>query len=292
MDNTNRNPRAILVDDMDFIISDLVIEKWQRTVDLLAKILRSNTARISRALPEYFETVVTSSNEANGDKHGARYLLTDGRLNWYCKMVYDSRKPLCVNDSSNDVKEFGFSSLDAEQHGVKSYLGYPIQLPDGGIFGTICVEDGSEEYGSRENDVLFEFKQIIEDDIRHLIDLFHYYADLNNTNELATQLNTALSKGLDNLKISVKGGVNADGDVATLISQQSIQIERLKNAIDRSLHINSHRMRAPLARILGLVRILNVKYDSNDEILVYLNKSANELDLIIHEVQNAMEPNE
>lgn len=295
MDLPPGNARAIPIqgenEDFDFIISDLVIEKWQRTKNLLAKSLHSTCGRISRALPNYFETLVSSSNIENTDKAGARFSLQDGQLNWYCKHVYDTEQPLRVNDSSKDLDDLGFVSRDSTGYGVKSYFGYPIKLPDSRVFGTICVEDGNtKNFGSQEDEILQEFKNIIEDDIRHLIDLFHYYSNLNQTNKLAEQLNEALSKGLANIKLSIKDHPTTDGSFDTVLATQDLQIEKLKEAIRQSLHINSHRMRGPLARILGLIRILNIKYSTNDEILSYLNKSANELDIIIHDIQNAVKP--
>jgi signal transduction histidine kinase len=56
--------------------------------------------------------------------------------------------------------------------------------------------------------------------------------------------------------------------------------------------INAHKVRSPLARILGLVNLIRheIKLNGNGkELLDHLNQSATELDNVLKEVRNNLE---
>lgn len=76
--------------------------------------------------------------------------------------------PLVISDTRTD--EFGASLPELEQANVISYLGVPILLGDGQVFGTLCTVDTSPtEYDS---ETLAAFQRVSR--------LFSYYLELEN----------------------------------------------------------------------------------------------------------------
>lgn len=48
-------------------------------------------------------------------------------------------------------------------HSLVSYMGYPLLLPDGGGFGTICVHDNkSNEYSEEIDQLIRSFRNVVE----------------------------------------------------------------------------------------------------------------------------------
>ena len=72
-----------------------------------------------------------------------------------------------------------------------SYLGYPIILPTGDVFGTICVLDNKENhYSALYEQLILQFKEIIES---HL--------SLVYKNQTLAQLNQELTERMAEIKI-------------------------------------------------------------------------------------------
>ena len=287
------SPRKIKVslkdEEYNFNIPDAVIDKWQRTVDLLAKAMGSNCGRVARLLPDYFETLVTCDHELNTDKVGDQFSLTNDTLKWYCKHVCDTRELLSVNDSAKDEEVLGYASTDREDYGVKSYMGYPIELPDGNLFGTICVEDLiTKQYTSVEEEILASYKQIVEEDIRELYDQYKELRRVEDKAKDIQALNNALVLRLKETQEESHVRLQVNEELRSKIEEQNKEVEKLSNILNTCADVNAHELRGPVARILGLVKVINASDQHIDEALTHLNKAALELDNIIHEIQNTI----
>jgi two-component system CheB/CheR fusion protein len=70
--------------------------------------------------------------------------------------------------------------------------------------------------------------------------------------------------------------------------KKEIALEQQNKVLEEIAFIQSHEIRRPLANILGLVQLLDKEQLSaeNAEIINYLDKSAQELDEIIHKILN------
>lgn len=75
-------------------------------------------------------------------------------------------------------------------------------------------------------------------------------------------------------------------DVTELLNQITV-VQALKNNLDEIAWIHSHKVRAPLAKILGLVDLIKNKYlfeKQGQRLLDYLFESASEFDRIIKDI--------
>ena len=90
--------------------------------------------------------------------------------------------------------------------------------------------------------------------------------------------------------------VNENLDI--LVKERSDKIEEQFNLMIRYAHMNSHDVRAPLARILGLIELIkiNKSVSDKDNLVDKLYKSGEELDVVVKKMNRLLEeqitPNE
>lgn len=66
-------------------------------------------------------------------------------------------------------------------------------------------------------------------------------------------------------------------------------LQKQKEKIDRFSFYNSHKVRAPLSRIMGLVSIMKMDYQSPEAYLNHLHDSAEEMDQVLRELAHLLE---
>jgi len=158
-------------------VSDPIITKWQRVTDLLAHVLKVPAALIMKVDPPEIEVFVSSSSEGNPYEPGERAALETGL---YCEKVMAECAPLLVTDALNDPDWCDNPDIEL---GMTFYIGYPVMWPDGGVFGTICVLDVRNNPDAVEyREVLREFKEIVEGDLREKTNQENYLNDLQRIN--------------------------------------------------------------------------------------------------------------
>lgn len=76
-----------------------------------------------------------------------------------------------------------------------------------------------------------------------------------------------------------------------IIKARTSELENKNKALEEYAFITAHKLRAPLARILGLVILIDkIKLPEEDKVVVsHLNQSAEDLDKIIHSVMDAID---
>lgn len=133
------------------------LEQWQNIVDLIARITKVRSAAITRLIPpERIEVFKVSKNPDNFLKEGLQVVLAEH----YCEEVINKKNKVLVK---NACKSKRWSQAPEISKGLISYLGYPLFLPDGKIFGTICIHDDKENsYSSDIEELLLQFKKIVE----------------------------------------------------------------------------------------------------------------------------------
>ncbi len=140
-------------------------EKWQNLLDLVAQIYSSQGAWLNQANIKGIETIISSRGGKNNVPPGS--IIKQG-VNIYCKHVIQDKKTVYVPnaDSSNEWKD----NPEYAGMGYKSYLGVPIQWPNGDIFGTLCAMDKKEScYSDLFIKLMEQLKLIIESDLQHLL---------------------------------------------------------------------------------------------------------------------------
>lgn len=161
------------------LISDEVVVKWQRIVDLIARVVGVPASRITRFESPEIEVFITSNTKGNPYHNGKRLNLDSGS---YCESVISQSVPLLVPSTINTPK---WDHNPDIKLGLVSYFGLPLQWPNGNIFGTLCVLDNKENHYSDEyRDLLSEFKDVIESDL----------ATLSSSDETSARLDSVPTK--------------------------------------------------------------------------------------------------
>ncbi len=141
-------------------IPDDTLAKWQRVVDIMARIMVAPAGLVMRTEPPVHAVLVTSVGPANPYPVGASFTL---RRNLYCNSVIENRSELLVRDAWSDPEWCDNQDLE---HGMSFYLGLPIAWPDGALFGTICVLDRHDNPSAvLFRNLLVEFRGVIEGDL-------------------------------------------------------------------------------------------------------------------------------
>ncbi len=141
-------------------------EKWQKIVDLAARIIGVPAGLITRVHEKQLEVLLASNTDGNIFQ---KNLKLDLGMGWYCENVIGSRKELVLKNAykseywKNDNPSLPFNMI--------SYLGIPIVWPDGEVFGTFCMLDTKEqEYTDLYKDLLLSLREIIQNDLKSILD--------------------------------------------------------------------------------------------------------------------------
>ena len=143
-----------------------LLQKWQRIVDLLARVLVVPAGLVMELDGSCLKVCVASTGDQNPYEQGELANLNTGL---YCETVMAEKSALLVRNALNE--ESWKQNPDVKKN-MLFYLGLALIWPDGEVFGTICVldQDNNEE-ALRYRDLLEECKGIIENDLRHLMEI-------------------------------------------------------------------------------------------------------------------------
>ncbi len=146
-------------------IYDEVIEKWQSLLDLIIKIIGVPSGLIMKLNEDTIEVFLAGNSEDNPYKKGEKEKLAYGL---YCETVIGSQDKLHVPDATKSPV-WRENNPDVNINMV-SYLGYPVNWPDGEVFGTICILDKKENfYSVITEELLLKVKSFIETDLNSLL---------------------------------------------------------------------------------------------------------------------------
>ncbi|MCH3963463.1 MAG: sensor domain-containing diguanylate cyclase [Clostridium sp.] len=153
-------------------IPDNMIEEWQSIVDLIARIAKVRAALIMRVTNGEIEVFVSSKTKNSPYVPGNKEYLINSGL--YCERVIKSRQMLSVPDAS---KSDEWRNNPDMKYNMKCYLGFPVRLPNGNLFGTICMLD------DKENDFSQDMRDFMEK-MRNLIESYLKLLHLSITDQL------------------------------------------------------------------------------------------------------------
>lgn len=162
-----------------------IIKQWQSIVDIMAELAGIPAGLIMRIVQDEIEVFLASQTEGNPYNPGDREHLIGSGL--YCESVLKTRKPLLIPDALADPK--WRNNPDVKLNMI-SYLGFPISLPDGTSFGTICILDNKAN----------EYSETIYQLMAKLRDLIESHFSLLYMNEVLGEKNRRLSDYLDELQ--------------------------------------------------------------------------------------------
>ncbi len=172
-----------------FIIQEKVIADWQMIVDLMAEQFNVPAALIMRLAQEDIEVFVASHGCDNPYRPGQREHFHNSGL--YCETVVNTKSKLLVPNARID--DNWKNNPDVKLNMI-SYLGYPIFLPNGDPFGTLCVLDNRENCYSRLTEHAMEkyrdliqshlaltyMNHVLQEENKSLMDFIHELRTLRN----------------------------------------------------------------------------------------------------------------
>src|SRR6056297_2571057 len=133
----------------DFRLKDLDplemidFRQWQEMVDLLCGLSNVRSAAITRVDQPEIEIFKASSNPDSPFHEGFRVELA----HHYCEAVIQEKDRLVLADARESERWRNAPEL---AHHLVSYMGYPLLLPDGTVFGTLCLHDDKKHVYSNE----------------------------------------------------------------------------------------------------------------------------------------------
>ncbi len=146
-------------------ISDELQKKWQKVLDLAAKIIGVPSGLITKLHEEKLEVYLTSKTDNNIFEQN---LKLDLGLGWYCENVAGTRSELVISNANKDDK--WKENNPSIPFNMISYMGIPILWPDGEIFGTFCMLDSKEhKYSDIYKELLVSLREIIQNDLQSIL---------------------------------------------------------------------------------------------------------------------------
>lgn len=148
-------------------LSEEILEEWQSLLNDAANNLGVPAGLITRVDDKAIEVLISSQTKGNPYPAGFKSQYPDS--GWFCEYTLKSRG---LNLIPNALKEPEWKDNPAavELHTI-SYVGLPIERPDGGEFGTVCFLDNKE---NAHNDLhimmIYHIKRMIELTLRVIFD--------------------------------------------------------------------------------------------------------------------------
>jgi len=151
----------MLKNEVQIEVPQSTLETWQSIVDILAEIVGIPAALIMRLNDPDIEVFVASRSKGNP------YHVKDKEYCWgsglYCERVIKSGDKLRVINALADVN---WKNNPDVKLNMIAYLGFPIILPNGKPFGTICILDKKENpYSKTVEELMLKFRLIIQTDL-------------------------------------------------------------------------------------------------------------------------------
>lgn len=138
-------------------VEEKYLNKWQKTIDIVARLFDVPAALIMRVHPDQIEVLVSSHSDGNPYEAGEMAYLDTGL---YCETVMGTLAQLMV---PNALEDEDWKDNPDVKLGMISYLGIPLIWPGGEVFGTICVlDEKTRDFSEFYQSLLWEFKEIIE----------------------------------------------------------------------------------------------------------------------------------
>lgn len=224
-----RDPKSTkevrITSELKPVILDSVINKWQTLIDLAAKLIKVPSGLIMKLNKETIEVFLKSNTNGNPYKVGETEKLIYGL---YCETVIGKQEMLIVPDARKS-KIWKENNPDIDINMV-SYLGYPINWPDGEVFGTVCLLDNKENhYNNNYIELVNQTKMHIETDLQLLftkLELERKNTQLNDLNNTKDKFFSIISHDLRSPFMAILG-----------YSNLLLQNHENQNKIERTKHI-------------------------------------------------------
>lgn len=194
---TNESKKVKIASDSKPELVDATLKKWQVLIDTLARIINVPSALIMRLNKDNIEVFLKSNTKGNPYKENEKVDLVYGL---YCENVIGKQQQLIVPNAKKS-KVWRKNNPDVDINMI-SYLGVPINWPDGECFGTVCVLDNKENKYSKDfAHLINQMKLHIELDLQTLLQNLELH-----------ELNEVKSKFLSLISHDIRGSISSSDE--------------------------------------------------------------------------------
>ena len=214
-------------------ISEKIRGKWQELLDTLAKIVDVPSGLVMKLHEDSIEVLLKSNTDGNPYQVGEKAELLHGL---YCENVMGRQQHLLVPDARKDPLWEDNPDVDLD---MISYLGYPINWPDGEVFGTVCLLDNQENhYGDSVKKLLELAREHIESDLKLLL----YNHQLTLVNRKLHKESAMKTRFLSLISHDVRGGIGTLNEFLklTIGRLEKASVQQLKRDLSALHEVSSH----------------------------------------------------
>lgn len=181
-----------------------------------------------------------------------------------------SQQLIIAQDAVKDDMTNEFAQSYLEPLNIKSMMDAPF-LNLGKLGGVICCEQQGayKDWGAAESLVL-----------KALGDFLSYSISVEariEQNKLLVEKNAEITAINDNLE--------------KIVADRTRELEIKNEQLTEYAYINSHVLRAPVARISGLYNLFKMQTEQNSELLGHMSHSIHELEEVTYKINRAIEEN-
>ncbi len=228
---TNESKRVKISSSVKPIIEQRIVDKWQLLIDTAARLAQVPSGLIMRLNEKTIEVFLKSNTKGNPYEVGEEAKLDYGL---YCENVIGTQKKLLVPDATkSNVWKKNNPDVDIN---MISYLGFPVNWPDGEVFGTVCLLDNKEnKYNKDYENLLLQTKLHIENDL----EIYLLNNDLKEKNIQLQQSDNIKSKFLSLISHDIRGSVGTISEFVQMIvtdfdQYDNSQLKRILNSLSQS----------------------------------------------------------
>jgi hypothetical protein len=180
-----------------------------------------------------------------------------------------SEEVIPADNAETDVNTFEFKDSYLRPHHIKSMLDTPYFL-DGKLAGVICCEHHEHRHWLPEDII---FAQALSD----IISLMFRAAQRRQYEA--------------SIREQKKEIIRINHNLEQRISERTQELEKQNHQLAEYAFINSHLLRAPLCRMLGLIHLIEISdlKLKEMELIDHLKKSGGELDDVVKKINKAIE---
>lgn len=148
-------------------LTENVLKEWQNMLNETAQIIGVPAGLITRV--DCNEIEILLSSETEGNPYSAAFKSPYPNSGWFCEHTLKNKGVNLIPNALHDP-QWKDNPAAVKLHMI-SYLGMPINLPDGGLFGTVCFIDNKQNAHNNLHIKLVEqIKKMIELSLRIILD--------------------------------------------------------------------------------------------------------------------------
>lgn len=217
---TKESKLVSITSNIDPDIFSSMIDKWQSLIDTVAKIVNVPSGLIMKLNEDTIEVFIKSQTEGNPYHAGEKADLVHGL---YCESVIGTQEELIVPDATKSPV-WSKNNPDVDINMI-SYIGYPINWPDGKVFGTVCLLDNKENnYSENFRKLLYLTKTHIESDLQLILSKY----ELEKLNADLHENSSIRSRFLSLISHDVRGGIGTLNEFLKLIITKFDNYDQIK----------------------------------------------------------------